>query len=737
MKAIYKRELKSYFSSVIACLFIAAVTLISGVFFVLYSMMQGYPTMEPSIFYAALGLVILIPVLTMKVMADERRHKTDQLILTSPVSLFKVVMAKYFALLTIFIIPVLIMCTYPLIMSIYGDVSFKLAYTSIGAFVLYGAALIAIGVFISSITELQIIAAIISIVIMLIGFFMGTITNMISQTGNVLTKILNAFNTMGPLNEIMTGKITLSSIVYYVSIIVLFLFLTCQSIQKRRWSVSKKTIGTGAFSFITIIIVIVAVVFANLVSNVVTENVPAATVDTSIAGVNSISSKTKKMLNKLDKDINIYVLSSKGAMESDAYKSYIVNTLDRYEANSKHIDVEYKDTKRNPNFAQQYTKQTPTEGSLIVVNKKNDKSKVIDYNDMFEMDQSAAMYGGEATPTAYDAEGQIDSAVTYVQSDELYTVYQVDGHKETVQEEQLFGTMENLTDTIQKHNCEIKKIKLATKEAQKVINTNDCAVLLIMGPQTDYTKAEATVVKNYLERGGKVIASIEDWKTFAKDKPNFYSIFEKYNIKVQTGVIAENDASYCDAQYGPFFTYADGKEGFAADVSGNILSPYSIGLTKKDKKNEEITYTALASSTNQSVLKVNPNKSTTYTKEKGDVSGPFDLVVSIEKNVAATEASSVGTDKADNKKAEMLVFSSVYSLLDASPEGDIEIVSNALDQYIDSDVEMISVPKKNLQMTPLKVSANAVRICVIAFVIVIPLFVLLLGIIIWALRRKK
>ena len=136
-------------------------------------------------------------------------------------------------------------------------------------------------------------------------------------------------------------------------------------------------------------------------------------------------------------------------------------------------------------------------------------------------------------------------------------------------------------------------------------------------------------------------------------------------------------------------------------------------------------------------MKVNPNKSTTYTKEKGDVSGPFDLVVSIEKNVAATEASSVGTDKADNKKAEMLVFSSVYSLLDASPEGDIEIVSNALDQYIDSDVEMISVPKKNLQMTPIKVNANAVRICVIAFVIVIPLGVLLLGIIIWALRRKK
>ena len=148
-------------------------------------------------------------------------------------------------------------------------------------------------------------------------------------------------------------------------------------------------------------------------------------------------------------------------------------------------------------------------------------------------------------------------------------------------------------------------------------------------------------------------------------------------------------------------------------------------------------YIERISTTDQAVLKTNPPKSKSYTKEKGDVSGPFDLVVSVEKNVAATESSTVGTDKANTKKAEMLVFSSVYSLLDNAPEGDVEIVSNALDQYIDSDVEMVNVPQKNLQMTPIQTTTGAVRICVIAFVIVIPVGVLLLGIIVWALRRKK
>lgn len=741
MIAIYKRELKSYFSSAIGCIFIAATLLISGIFFVLYNMMQGYPNMEPPIFYGAMGLALLIPVLTMKIMADERRQKTDQLILTSPVSLFKVVMGKYLALLTIFAIPVIIICAYPLILSMFGTVSFKLAYVTILGFLLYGAALIAIGVFISSITEMQIVAAIISIVIMFLGFFMGTITGMISQEGNLATDILNVFYTMGPLNDIMAGQIALEHIVYYLSIIVLFLFLTCQSVQKRRWSASKNTIGTSVFSTVTIAVVLVLVVFVNFVATVLTTNISALTVDTTTTGVYSITEKTEKMLSELDKDITIYVLSAEGTMKKDGYKEYIVKTLERYEAASSHIDVEYKNTKVNPNFYKAYTDSNPTEGSLIVVNKKNDKSKVIDFNDIFEMDQAAAMYGQQSTPTAYDAEGQIDSAIAYVQSDELFTVYQVEGHKETTQDESLFGAMENLTEIIQKHNCQLKTINLATKEAQKVINTDKCAALLLMGPQKDYTKAEAKLVKQYLEEGGKVIASYENSISFNEDKYNYNSIFESYNIKIDKGVVAENDTNYYAAQYSPYFAFAKGTEGFAADLPGMVFSPFSIGLSKNDKNNEEITYTSLATSTKSAVLKKKADKAEVPTKEKGDVSGPFDFVVSVEKNVAATEASSVGTDQADSKKAEMLVFSSVYSLLDNADDSvsnsDTQIVNNALNQYIDTDVESVTIPKKSLQMTQLVVSARAVRLCMIGFVIVLPIAVLAFGIIRWAIRRKK
>ena len=119
MLAIYRRELKSYFTSVIACLFIAVTTLIAGIFFVYYNLSYGVSEMY-SVYQCLLILVFTVPILTMKVIADERRQRTDQLILTAPVSVGKIVVGKFFALETIYAVPVFVMCLYPLILSSFG-----------------------------------------------------------------------------------------------------------------------------------------------------------------------------------------------------------------------------------------------------------------------------------------------------------------------------------------------------------------------------------------------------------------------------------------------------------------------------------------------------------------------------------------------------------------------------------------------------------------------------------------
>lgn len=723
MFAIYKKELKSYFTSVIACLFIAVTTLISGIFFVFYNLSNGMTSMY-AVYECLLILVFTVPILTMRIIADERRQKTDQLILTAPVSVGKIVAGKFLALTTIFAIPVLIMCLYPIILSKFGTMPFKTAYTNIFGLFLYGLVLIAIGTFISSITESQVISAILSIVVLFIGYLMGSLTSLISSGGNILTKILGCFDLYSPVQNFLNGQIRLSDVVYYISLTVLFLFLTCQSIQKRRWNVSKKTIGTGIFSTGFIAIVVALVVFVNLIAGTLTTKETWASIDMTSQKQFSISKTTTDMLKKVDSDINVYVMSSKGDMDDTVKK-----TLERYTSASKHIKVEYKDTTVYPNFYKDFTDTAPSAKSLIVYNSKNKKSKVIDYNNIYVTD-SNSYYSSQSSASQYDCEGQLDSAISYVRTNKTATIYEVDGHNEVGLDSNTFGTDNNLKEIIEKYNCEVETVKLL---GLKEISTKDCAALLILGPQKDYTKDEAKMVIDYLNNGGKVIIGLENMISFDVDKPNFNSILKEFNIQVNKGIVAENDSSYYSPQYGAYYAFSEGKEGFANSLTSYIFTPYTSGIKQINKKNSDVTYMALASTSDKAVLKKNPTSIKTYEKEKGDEEGSFDTIVYATKNITAKDSS-------ETKTADLLVFGSVYSLADSIDEyvqgSNTQIVNNALKEFIDTDVETVSVPAKSLQSTQLTVTESGTRVFGVLISIVLPVIVLAWGIVVWIRRRK-
>lgn len=729
MFAIYKKELKSYFTSVIACLFIAVTTLISGIFFVYYNLNNGMTSMY-AVYESLFILVFTVPILTMRIIADERRQKTDQLILTAPVTVGKIVIGKFLALVTIFAIPVLIMCLYPLILAGFGDMTFGVAYTNILGLFLYGIAFIAIGMFISSITESQVISAILSIVILLLGYLMGNLTTMISSEGNILTKILGSFDLYSPMQNFLNGMIKISDVIYYISIVILFLFLTCQSIQKRRWSVSKKTIGMGVFSGGFIAIVVAITVFVNLIAGVVSTKMSWASIDVTSQKLFSISEKTEQMLSKLDSDITLYVMSSESAMDDTVKK-----TLERYKLSSKHIRVEYKDTTRYPNFYQDYTDTAPSGGSIIVYNEKTKKSKVVDYSEIYVSDSSSSYYyTGESSASSYDCEGQLDAAISYVRSENTYKIYQIEGHDEAALDSSNFGTSNTLTETIGKYNCEVESVKLVNKEK---ISVDECSAVLLLGPQKDYTKEEAQIIINYLKEGGNAIVGLENITSMGVDKPNFYSILKEFNIEVQDGIIAENNASYNSPQNGPFYAFAEGITGYASGLTSYVFSPYAAGIKQGSNTSDELSYTALAGTSEEAVLKTDAKNSDTYEKETGDKQGPFDTVV------CATRTTTESKDEKEEAKtitSNILVFGSVYSLSDEIDEfvqgSNIQIVNNALSDYIDTDVETISVPAKSMEMTQLNVTESGSRWFGILISIVVPVIVLISGIAVWMRRRK-
>ena len=150
MTAIYKRELKSYLTSMVGYLFIFFILVLTGIYFSAYQLSAAYPKFEYTLSAVTFVFLIGVPILTMRVLAEERKQKTDQLLLTAPVSVGNIVIGKYLALVTVYAIPILVMCTYPLIMSKFGTVAFGSAYTAILGFFLLGCANIAIGVFMSA-----------------------------------------------------------------------------------------------------------------------------------------------------------------------------------------------------------------------------------------------------------------------------------------------------------------------------------------------------------------------------------------------------------------------------------------------------------------------------------------------------------------------------------------------------------------------------------------------------------
>ena len=168
MLAIYKRELKSYFQSMIGCVFIAFLVAFAGIYFMAYNLNAGYPYFSYTLSGVLIVFLVGIPLITMKSFSEERRNKTDQLLLTAPVSLRQVVMGKYLAMVSVLAVPNLIFCLFPLIIKMQGTAYLKVDYISIVVFFLLGCVYIAIGMFLSSLTESQIIAFITTFGVLLV-----------------------------------------------------------------------------------------------------------------------------------------------------------------------------------------------------------------------------------------------------------------------------------------------------------------------------------------------------------------------------------------------------------------------------------------------------------------------------------------------------------------------------------------------------------------------------------------
>lgn len=234
MTAILGRELSAYFKSPIGYVFIAISFLFSGFFFWLFTLSSG-STDTSSVFLAMFYVfMIFVPVLTMRLMADENKQKTDQLLLTAPLGLMRLVTGKFLSAYIIFLLGDVIMLIYGVVLSCFAAVNWALILGNFVALALIGGVFVSVGVFVSSLTESQMVAAVGSIAANVALALINVIASVIPV--KFISDIIESISIFDRYLEFTTGIFSLGNVIFFISVIVIFLFLTVRVLEKRRWA---------------------------------------------------------------------------------------------------------------------------------------------------------------------------------------------------------------------------------------------------------------------------------------------------------------------------------------------------------------------------------------------------------------------------------------------------------------------------------------------------------------------
>lgn len=482
--------------------------------------------------------------------------------------------------------------------------------------------------------------------------------------------------------------------------------IIADSREKRRKN--KKVLRHGSYSMAVTGIVIASVVVLNLV----VQELPSKfrEIDLSSQKLYTIGEQTEKILKKLDKEVQMYWVVQDGTESSDIEK-----LLERYEEGSKHIQIEKKDPAVNPAFVSQYTSDNISNNSVIVV--CGDKSKVVDYSDMYETTIDYNTYSQQVT--GFDGEGQLTSAINYVISENMPVLYTLEGHDEA-------AMSETMKETIQKANIDIQSLNLLTEES--VPEDTEC--LFIFAPAKDLNKEEADKVISYLENGGKAFI-VSNYTN--EDMSNFNRILENYGVQPENGIVFEGDSNHFVSQ-NPYYLLPNiENNAITAELSAQsryVLAAMAQGVRQIENVRDSLQISSILRTSDSAYSKTDLENMESVEQEEGDIQGPFDLGVMI-------------TEEVEEDKETQIVYFAAQSIFDDSANAMVsgtnyELLASSLGWMCNTDeINTVSIASKSYDTTSLVIPASDANFWSIFVTAILPLSVLALGFGIWMKRRKQ
>lgn len=466
-----------------------------------------------------------------------------------------------------------------------------------------------------------------------------------------------------------------------------------QLTAENKQALTTRTAKVGGYSVLLALIVLAILVAVNVLFSVLPSKYTQF--DISAAQLYSLTSDTKVVATNLDKDVTIYWIAQAG-QES----TVLDKLLDRYQDLSDHITVVKKDPDTYPTFAQQYTDETVVNNSLVV--ECGDKNRYISYDDIYKVD-TTSYYTTGSVSQSFDGEGQITSAIDYVVSDELPKIYLLSGHGEGA-----------LSDTF---SDELTRSNYETVSDFSLLNVDeipeDCDTLLINAPTSDISKEELTMLRSYVQGGGKLMVLSGPQKSTALT--NLDSLLVDYDVTITEGVVVDTDRDHY-AFTAPYVLMPDIESSNITDplteASSHVIVPIAQGLTVGSGSGA----TALLTTSDDAVSKAAGYAMTTYDKEDGDTDGPFTLAVSIEDSAAGGKIVWVSTD---------YLLDDMYNSYSSGVN--LDFVMNSLSWMIGEN-DAVSIRAKSLNNSYLTISSSSATVLKVVMMGVIPACFLLLGI---------
>ena len=599
MGAIFKREIKSHLTNIFGWIFIAVSMGLIGFSVISTNLISAVPQVEYGMNIPVMAMLLTIPFLCMLIFAPENKSGNIKFLLSLPIKTHNIVLGKFLAALTIFAIPTLVLAVIPLVLSIYGKVLFAQSYASILAYFLIGAAMIAICMFIGANSRRSLVALAVGVLVsavlyagpvlsayipttpiasliavMALALVIGLVVWLLSKKPviggvalcvsaipaaiaylvdpasftSLFRRILSFISPFERMSRFSLGILDFGDVVYLVSIVALFVFLTCRTIQKTRDG-AKRTSLKSVTTVVAPLVIAIAI-------NLGTCAIPAAfiTVDASGLDIYSLSDASWEFASKTDEDVTIYLLSEQGIPDEQ-----IEQILLEYEAASPHIDYKLINVTADPDFVLEYIgvsyyhvnedgiKPLSNHSIIIesakrhtVINSSNYyKYKVGSYyyseSEFLSLCQQAVSEGYDIAQIGYETFFNLDkvvvSGIEFVTQNNISTVFTLTGHGEQAVDDSFYTN-----------------IKYSQNGAYNELNLDNvnsipahCSALIISSPQTDLSSDDADKIIEYLERGGDVILITSPENT---QMTNLLRVTEAFGLTAQSGVISDSDKNH-------------------------------------------------------------------------------------------------------------------------------------------------------------------------------------------------